>query len=324
MARNVFGILLALVGAAAAAWSPFATWYGGRLGRDFKVDELFTSTGITGTQAALWTGLFAPMLGVAVLTLLAALLRSRLLVALAGLVVLGFTILWMVRQGQEAGTLTAGAGGLGEGVGYAIGGGALLLVGALVMRGRRRGRRRKGRGGPGRVDDGHAAPPAQEDQEFSEMPQPYGPFGTTHGPHGAYRADEDWGPYGRGHDPYDDDATPSEEWDPWAAGRPEPRPPIVQPLPGAPGGPGGPERPGDREGHGDEDQRDESGGQPPDQPPDQPPQGPQKQPPPPSPGPGGGTGGTAGTDGTGDGDRGPHDTQRIPRRPGRYRGGPYQ
>lgn len=284
MVRNLFGVLLALVGAAAAVWSPFRTWYGGRLGRGYRLDELLSPSGITGTQSGVWTGLFLPMLAAAVLTLLAVMMRSRLLVTLAGLLVLGFTILWMVRQGQDAGTLTAGAGGLGEGVGYAIGGGALLLMAALVMRGRRpRGRRRKGRKGRGRVDDSYAATggaAAHEEDEYSEMPQPYGPFGTTHAPHSAYQADEG-PPYGRSYDPYyDEQQTPPEEWDPWAAGRPGPGP-----------GPG-PEAP------------------PP--PADQPPQGPQQQggQPPPPPGPEQG--------------RGPHDSQRIPRRPDHRRGGPYR
>jgi hypothetical protein len=286
MVRNVIGILLALIGAAAAAWSPFNTWYGGRLGREYSNSELFTSTGITGTQSGLWTGLFVPMLVATALTLLAALLRSRLLMPLPGLIVLGFTGLWMVRQGQQAGTLTTGAGGLGEGVGYAVGGGALILLGALVMRGRRpRGRRRKGRGG-GRVDGGYAAagePAPPEDQEFSEMPQPYGPFGTTPGPHGAYRAD-DGQPYGRSHHPYYyDDSTPPEEWDPWAAGRPEPPPEPPPP--------------------------DEPAAQPPGETVDQPPQGPQQQPPPPP---------------AAEEERGPQDTQRIPRRPDHRRGGPHR
>lgn len=254
MVRNLLGILLALIGAAAAAWSPFRAWYGARLGRDYQVGELFSAAGITGSPAGLWTGLFAPMLGAAVLALLAVLLRSRLLVALTGLLVLGFTILWMIRQGQAAGTLTAGAGGLADGVGYAVGGGALLLMAALVMRGRRpRGRRRKGRG-RGRVDDSRSAAFADtgpEDEEFSEMPQPYGRFGTTHGPHEAYQAD-DQPPYERSHHPfYYDDSTPPEEWDPWAAGHPESTPPPSQP--GRPGEPENPSR--------------------------QPPQGPQQQPP---------------------------------------------
>lgn len=72
------------------------------------------------------------------MTLIGLVLRSRLLVALSGVIVLGFTVLWMVRQAQTAGTLTVGGdgGGLGDGVAFAVGGGLLLLVAAVVMSGR--------------------------------------------------------------------------------------------------------------------------------------------------------------------------------------------
>ncbi|MCH6160916.1 hypothetical protein [Streptomyces marispadix] len=321
MVRNLLGILLALAGAALAVWSPFSSWYGGRLGRDYETSELFGSGGITGTQAGLWTGLFVPMLAAAALAFLAALLRSRLLMTLAGLLVLGFTILWMVRQGQEAGTLTAGGGGLGEGAGYAIGGGVLLLLAALVMRGRRRrGRRRKGRGGTP-IDEGRAAPPQDEAYEgrgweHSEMPQPYGPFGTDPGTgpggHGAYQADGLPGgpggprgsggppygqppgrPHGYGRDLYHDDSTPPQEWDPWAAGRPAPPPDIPPALNEPPVAPPGP-APG-------------VFGAPPGGSADEAPQGPQQQPP---------------AEPADQEHRPGDDTRHLPRRPGNRGGGP--
>jgi hypothetical protein len=254
MVRNLLGILLALLGAAAAAWSPFRVWYGGRLGRTFQLSDLFSSTGITGTQASLYAGLFLPMLAAAALTLIAALLRSRLLVMLAGLIVLGFTGLWMVRQGQDAGSLTAGGNGLGEGAGYAVGGGALLLLGALVMRGRHLRRRAHRRGGRVRAaENGHDTPDESSGREYSESPQPYGPFGTTHEPHGAYEAGPSDVSYGRyTGDLSFDDSTPPEEWDPWAAGRPsrpEPRQKPEEPPQGPqeqpPPPPGSPQTPTD-------------------------------------------------------------------------------
>ncbi|MFF3273063.1 hypothetical protein ACFYWU_19375 [Streptomyces chrestomyceticus] len=146
MVRNVLGSVLALAGAAAAVWSPFRAWYDGRHGSEIRIEDLFR--GITGEKAELFASVFLPMAFAALVTLLGIALRSRLLVAVAGLVVLGFTILWMVRQGQQAGSLTVGENadqGLGLGVAYALGGGALLWLGALVMSGRRgvRSRRRE-------------------------------------------------------------------------------------------------------------------------------------------------------------------------------------
>ncbi|MFF3842227.1 hypothetical protein [Streptomyces sp. NPDC001930] len=138
MIRNVAGSVLALAGATAAVWSPFRAWYDGRHGRDYAIDELFT--GITDAKGELLGSMLAPFLFAALLTLLGVVLRSRLLVAFAGLVVLGFTVLWMVRVGQAEGSLTIGGDGtgLGDGVANAFGGGILLLLGALVMSGRSR------------------------------------------------------------------------------------------------------------------------------------------------------------------------------------------
>ncbi|MEU3746816.1 MULTISPECIES: hypothetical protein [Streptomyces] len=138
MIRNVIGSVLALAGATAAVWSPFRAWYDGRHGRDYAIDELFT--GITDTKADLLGSILLPFAFAALVTVLGVALRSRLLVAFAGLVVLGFTVFWMVRVGQAEGSLViSGDGtGLGDGVANAFGGGVLLLLGALVMSGRHR------------------------------------------------------------------------------------------------------------------------------------------------------------------------------------------
>ncbi|WP_369357250.1 hypothetical protein [Streptomyces sp. cg2] len=136
MVRNVLGSLIALAGATAAVWSPFRPWYDGRHGSDVRIEDLFN--GLTGSGATLFGSLVLPMAFAGLLTLAGVALRSRLLVTLAGLVVLGFTVLWMVRQAQRSGELTAGAHGMGVGVANALGGGALLILGALIMRGRTR------------------------------------------------------------------------------------------------------------------------------------------------------------------------------------------
>ncbi|MBD0738315.1 hypothetical protein [Streptomyces sp. CBMA29] len=141
MFRTVVGSLLALIGAAGAVWSPFRAWYGGRHGSGIRVDDLFTGVGVTPDKAALLGSLFLPMAFAALLTLLGVLLRSRLTLALAALLVLGITILWMVRQGQASGSLTAGGNGLDYGVATAFASGLLLLLSAAVLPGRHRPRR---------------------------------------------------------------------------------------------------------------------------------------------------------------------------------------
>ncbi|MFF5286645.1 hypothetical protein [Streptomyces sp. NPDC012756] len=138
MIRNVAGSVLALAGATAAVWSPFRAWYDGRHGRDYAIGDLFT--GITDVKADIAGSILLPLAFAALVTVVGVVLRSRLLVAFAGIVVLGFTILWMVRVGEAEGSLTIDADGtgLGDGLAFAFGGGVLLLIGALVMSGRSR------------------------------------------------------------------------------------------------------------------------------------------------------------------------------------------
>ncbi|WP_406211255.1 hypothetical protein [Streptomyces decoyicus] len=216
MVRNVIGSLIALVGATAAVWSPFRPWYDGRHGSDVRIEDLFN--GITRSSAALFGSVVLPMAFAALLTLIGVALRSRALVTLAGLVVLGFTILWMVRQGQAASELTAGARGLGVGVANALGGGALLLLSALIMRGR--GRRVPQHAyDERRYADGRYGPAAPDDRYDERAPYdprtPYPP-GTP--------------------EPWDAGRPGAEEWNPEPYSTGPAGPPAG---PAAPGGHGG-------------------------------------------------------------------------------------
>ncbi|MCP3822592.1 Trp biosynthesis-associated membrane protein [Streptomyces sp. A3M-1-3] len=174
MIRNVLGSVIGLVGATAAVWSPFRAWYDGRHGRDYRIAELVSGTGITDSKAPVAASILLPFAFAALLTLIAVVLRSRVLMAVAGVVVLGFTVLWMIRQGQAAGSLSVdgdgGGVGLGDGVANAIGGGVLLLIAAVVLSGRgSRPRRRHGR-----VDGPHA-PQEPTDRPPGEGPRAYPP-----------------------------------------------------------------------------------------------------------------------------------------------------
>ena len=136
--RNVLGGLLALIGAAATLVSPWQAWYNNRHGSSYKFYEVFGS-GVTASRSGIMDSVFLVFLVTAVLAVVGVLLRSRALVGFAGVVALGFTILWMVRQGQAAGELTitgANSRGLGSGVAYAFGGGLLMVIGSLMMAGR--------------------------------------------------------------------------------------------------------------------------------------------------------------------------------------------
>ncbi|MET7368964.1 hypothetical protein ABZS61_24555 [Streptomyces sp. NPDC005566] len=203
MIRNVLGSVLALLGAAAAVQSPFQSWYDGRLGRDYRIQDLFE--GITTASSAVLTSILLPFLFAALVTLVGVVLRSRWVVAAAGLIVLGFTVLWMVRQGQATGSLTVGGDGSGlrMGVAQAAAGGVLLLLGALVMSGRPRAvRARHDDLDPYPVppdDRPDTWPPTQEpgmSAQTTPWPEPEAhPYtGPGSGQHRG-RSDEDTAPY---------------------------------------------------------------------------------------------------------------------------------
>ncbi|MFI5902426.1 hypothetical protein [Streptomyces cyaneofuscatus] len=169
MIRNVLGSLVALAGAASAVLSPFRDWYDGRAGQDYRVRDLFE--GITATESGVLVSILLPFLFAALLVIAGVVLRSRIAVALAGLVVLGFTILWMVRQGQAAGSLTVGGDGAGLQVGVvnALAGGVLMLIGALLMRGR--GARPRARREREPVEP-YGAPPADQVDTWPPTQEP--------------------------------------------------------------------------------------------------------------------------------------------------------
>ncbi|MFJ4969934.1 hypothetical protein [Streptomyces sp. NPDC088755] len=180
--RNTIGLVLAVVGAAAALWAPFRSWYSGRLGREFRVWELFTGAGVTDSGAGLFASMFLPLLVGAVLTVLGVMFRSRLMVLIAGIVTLGFAILWMVRQGQAEGslTVTGDSAGLGSGVGLALAGGLLMLIGSAVMGGRERRAVRKAR------DERE-----QRERDASQYADGYSRGAETERPYGMAARDQD-------------------------------------------------------------------------------------------------------------------------------------
>ncbi|WP_112490597.1 hypothetical protein [Streptomyces bacillaris] len=177
MIRNILGSLVALAGAVSAVLSPFRDWYAGRAGQDYRVRDLFE--GITGTESGVLVSILLPFLFAALLVIGGVLVRSRIVVAFAGVVVLGFTILWMVRQGQAAGSLTVGGDGEGLQVGVvnALAGGVLMLIGALLMKGRARGSgwgrsRSRERSREGAVEEPYAAHPADQVDTWPPTQEP--------------------------------------------------------------------------------------------------------------------------------------------------------
>ena len=168
MIRRLLGALLAIVGAAAAIWGLYRPWYDGRHGSTYRLGDVFSN--ITGHGASWWESLLVPMIVAGVIVLAAVLLGSRFGYFLAGAVVLGFTILWMVQQGRAIGSLSIDSHGhgLGEGVGAAVGGGVLMWLAAVVTSGRslsRPSRRKADAGGPAPYESGETADLPGQDRQ---------------------------------------------------------------------------------------------------------------------------------------------------------------
>lgn len=130
--RYVVGSVLVLIGAVAVVWSAWLPWYNGRDGRHYGLGDVFD--GISTTRAQLFGSIFLPMAFAALLALYGTLTRSRVLVILAGLLVLFISALWMFRQSQLAGGLKVSTDGTGldAGAAFAVIGGALMLIGVGV------------------------------------------------------------------------------------------------------------------------------------------------------------------------------------------------
>ncbi|WP_431034530.1 hypothetical protein ACQYWQ_12560 [Streptomyces sp. P6-2-1] len=228
MVRNVLGGVLAVLGAAGAVASPFRPWYTSRLGREYRLPDLFVPGGITAAHPNLLWSLFLPFLLAAVLTLVGLFARLRTPVLLAGVLVLGCTVLWAVRAAQANGdslTLAADGSGVRTGAGGAAAGGVLLLLAAAVMSGRPRHVP-----APPPVPVPPPPPPAYEDgpdEDDWRTPASYGQGGapTSYGQGGAsgpYDQGGAGGPYGaRRPGPYGDPG-------------PEPTTPLptIRPAPG--------------------------------------------------------------------------------------------
>ncbi|MFF1255346.1 MULTISPECIES: hypothetical protein [unclassified Streptomyces] len=230
MVRNVLGSILALLGATAAVSSPFRAWYDGRHGRYYRLGDLFTSTGVTDARAQLFGSLLLPFVVAAAVTLIGVVLRSRLLVAFAGVVVLAFTVLWMVRVGQAEGRMVvAGDGsGLGLGVAGAGVGGALLLLGAAVMSGRQKRQQPL----PPYADQGYAGDAGPEPTHFTDpVPPPAptldGPQHTLEGPMQPYAEQPPYPDPPYEEPPYEDERY--DETAPYEQPRDRPTEPYEQP-----------------------------------------------------------------------------------------------
>ncbi|UNO41475.1 hypothetical protein [Streptomyces sp. MST-110588] len=128
---------LAVVAAAALVLSAFQPWYGGREPKGVPAADLFQGLE-SGASGSLGTSMLLPLAGAALIALIALVVRSRVALAVSGLVALATCVLWWIQQGKVASFAITD---LESGFRNAAGAVLFLLVAVAVLPGREGGRR---------------------------------------------------------------------------------------------------------------------------------------------------------------------------------------
>jgi hypothetical protein len=128
--RRLIGTVLGLIAAVAAVWSAFITWYGSREGSNIRIQDLFTTNGITLDSASTMNSIFLPLAFAALLCVIYAAVGWRSPLVLGGLVSIATALLWATSQAQTVAGLHADL--VGPGPMLAAGAGALMLIAAAV------------------------------------------------------------------------------------------------------------------------------------------------------------------------------------------------
>lgn len=128
--RRLIGTAIGLIAAVAAVWSAFITWYGSREGSNIRIQDLFTTNGITLDSASTMNSVFLPLAFAALLCVIYAAVGWRSLLVLGGLVSIATALLWATSQAQTTAGLHADL--VGPGPMLAAGAGALMIISAAV------------------------------------------------------------------------------------------------------------------------------------------------------------------------------------------------
>jgi hypothetical protein len=96
-AHRTLGALIGAVGALGVAASAYLDWFAGQMPTEIPLQRLF-DTEVSGTAGAYWTSMAAPLALAGVIGVLGAVLRSRLVITIAGLLGLSTLVLWILLQ----------------------------------------------------------------------------------------------------------------------------------------------------------------------------------------------------------------------------------
>jgi hypothetical protein len=130
--RRVAGAIVAAIGALAVAASAYLDWYEDETPRDMPLERLF-QTEVSGGADNYWTSVAAPLAVVGVVGVIGLLLRSRLVLSVAGLIGLATLTLWIIMTAIDVSPDDLEAADYQAGVWICAAGLVIMLIGIVGM-----------------------------------------------------------------------------------------------------------------------------------------------------------------------------------------------
>jgi hypothetical protein len=129
--------LVGAIGALGVTASAYLDWLDDVMPTEMPLERLF-QTEISGTASSYWTSVAAPLALVGVLGVIGALMRSRLVLTVAGLIGVATLALWIVMQALDLSPEDLEPSDYQSGVWVCVAGLVVLFIGVLSMGGRER------------------------------------------------------------------------------------------------------------------------------------------------------------------------------------------
>ena len=130
--RRTLGALIGAVGALGVAASAYLDWFAGRMPTEIPLQRLF-DTEVSGAAGSYWTSMAAPLALAGVIGVIGGLVRSRLVITLAGVVGLATLVLWILLQAIDLSPQDLRASDYEVGLWVCVASLAVLAGGVLLM-----------------------------------------------------------------------------------------------------------------------------------------------------------------------------------------------
>jgi hypothetical protein len=135
--RRTLGALIGTIGALGVAASAYLDWFAGRMPTEIPLERLF-ATDVSGIAGSYWTSMAAPLALAGIIGVVGGLLRSRLTLALAGLLGFATLVLWVLLQAIDMAPEDLQATDYEVGLWVCVASLIVLAGGVLLMGGRGR------------------------------------------------------------------------------------------------------------------------------------------------------------------------------------------